>query len=77
MNMDFGGNKTPIEVIKEEHLEGLILEIFILMLIIDCIKSHGKNLMSQRILIRIIIAQIIKMLINVKLNVDVRVKRIA
>ena len=72
MNMDFGGNKTPIEVIKEEHLEGLILEIFILMLIIDCIKSHGKNLMSQRILIRIIIAQIIKMLmlINVKLNVE-------
>ena len=72
MNMDFGGNKTPIEVIKEEHLEGLILEIFILMLIIDCIKSHGKNMMSQRILIRIIIAQIIKMLmlINVKLNVE-------
>ena len=72
MNMDFGGNKTPIEVIKEEHLEGLILEIFILMLIIDCIKSHGKNLMSQRILIRIIIAQIIKMLmlINVKLNME-------
>ena len=70
--MDFGGNKTPIEVIKEEHLEGLILEIFILMLIIDCIKSHGKNLMSQRTLIRIIIAQIIKMLmlINVKLNVE-------
>ena len=70
--MDFGGNKTPIEVIKEEHLEGLILEIFILMLIIDCIKSHGKNLMSQRILIRIIIAQIIKMLmlINVKLNME-------
>ena len=72
MSMDFGGNKTPIEVIKEEHLEGLILEIFILMLIIDCIKSHGKNLMSQRILIRIIIAQIIKMLmlINVKLNME-------
>ena len=70
--MDFGGNKTSIEVIKEEHLEGLILEIFILMLIIDCIKSHGKNLMSQRILIRIIIAQIIKMLmlINVKLNME-------
>ena len=38
MNMDFGANKV--------HLRELILEIFILVLIINDIKNHGKNMMS-------------------------------
>ena len=44
--MDFSANKTPVEIIKEEHLEEHILEIFILVLMINGIKSHGMNLMS-------------------------------
>ena len=44
--MDFGVNKTPVEVIKEGMLEVLILETFILMLMRSCAKSHGKNLIS-------------------------------
>ena len=43
--MNFGANITPIEVIKKELLEELILEIFILVLIINGLKTHGKNLM--------------------------------
>ena len=54
--MDFGTNKTPVEIILE-----LIVEIFILMLMISGTKTHGKNLMFQRILIKSIIVQIIIM----------------
>ena len=42
--MNFGINKTPIEVIKKVHLEELILEIFILTSIIDGTKIAGKSL---------------------------------
>ena len=57
--MDFAATKTPVQA-------------FILVLIVKGIESHGKNLMSQKTLIKIIIAQIIVMLvlINIKLNVD-------
>ena len=57
--MDFAATKRPVQA-------------FILVLIVKGIESHGKNLMSQKILIKIIIAQIIVMLvlINIKLNVD-------
>ena len=44
--MDFRPNITPIEVIKKELLEELISEIFILVLMVNGTKSHGKNLMS-------------------------------
>ena len=40
--MDVGANITPVELIKKEHLEKLILEI----LMMNSIKTHGKNLMS-------------------------------
>ena len=43
--MDFGANKTPVEVIKKVHLEKLILEKFTLVSTVSGIKSHGKNLM--------------------------------
>ena len=46
MKMAFGANMTPIEVIKKEYLEKLILEIFFLMLIINGMNFHGKNLMN-------------------------------
>ena len=42
--MDFRPNITPVEVIKKGALE-LILEIFILVLPINGIRTHGKNLM--------------------------------
>ena len=44
--MDFGANVTPVEVIKKELLEELILGIFILVLTVNGIKSHEKTLMS-------------------------------
>ena len=46
MNMDFGANKTPVEVIKKEPLEKLTLDIFILILMVNDLESHGKNLIS-------------------------------
>ena len=42
--MDFGANITPVEVIKKELMEELISEIFNLVLMINGIKTHGKNL---------------------------------
>ena len=42
--MDFSPNKTPIEIIKKVLLVVLILEMFILILIKNGTKIHGKNL---------------------------------
>ena len=52
----------------EEH----ILETFILVLLERSTKSHGKNSISQKILMKSIIAQVIMMLdsINKVLNVE-------
>ena len=44
--MDFGANKTPVEVIKEVAFGELILETFLLVLMVNGTESHGKNLMS-------------------------------
>ena len=44
--MDFGVNKTPVEVIREGTFGVLILETFILVLLEDGTKCHGKNLIS-------------------------------
>ena len=41
--MDFRPNITPIEVIKKELLEERISEIFILVLMVNGIESHGKS----------------------------------
>ena len=41
--MDFSPNKTPVEKTKE-GAEVLILEMFVLILIKNGIKIHGKNL---------------------------------
>ena len=46
MNKDLGANKTPAEAIEEGALGDLILEIFILVLMVNGIKSDRKNLMS-------------------------------
>ena len=40
--MDFGANKTPVEVIKEGTFGEHILETFILALMESGTKSHGK-----------------------------------
>ena len=44
--MDFRQNITPIEVVKKELLEELILDMFILVLPMNGIKTHGKNLVG-------------------------------
>ena len=44
--MDFRPNIRPIEVIKKELLERLILEVFIPVLMVNGIENHAKNLMS-------------------------------
>ena len=46
MNMDFGANKTPVEEIKAGAFGRTFLEIFILILLINGIENHAKNLMS-------------------------------
>ena len=46
MNMDFGANKTPVKVIKEGALEEIISETFILVLMVNGIEKHGKNLIN-------------------------------
>ena len=46
MNMDFGTNKTPVEIIKEGAFGELLLEIFILVLIIKGTERHGKILVN-------------------------------
>ena len=43
--MDFRPNITHIEVIKKDISEGLILETFILVLMVNGTEKHGKNLM--------------------------------
>ena len=72
MNMDFGANKTPVEVIIEGAFLELVLVTSILVLMVNGRESHGKNLMSLKILIGGIISQIIMMLmlINIVLNVE-------
>ena len=54
------------------HLEVLNLETFVLVLVESGTKSHGKNLISWKILIISITAQVIMMwmLINMVLNVE-------
>ena len=42
--MDFKPNETPIEIIKEGSFGGTYLETFILVLMVNFIKTVGKNL---------------------------------
>ena len=44
--MNFDLNKTPIEIIKESLFGGTYLETFILVLVENGTKIHGKNLVS-------------------------------
>ena len=69
--MDSGANKRPIEVFRE-GFGGMYFRGTILVLLESSTKSHGKNSISWKILIRSIIAQIIMswVLINMVLNVE-------
>ena len=71
--MDFGTNKTPIEIIKEGSFSGTYFQdiyLFILVLIINFIKIVGKNLKNWKVLIKnIIVVIIMSVLINMVLNV--------
>ena len=44
--MDFDGNKTLLKSLKKVHLEELILETFILVLMVNGVENHRKNLTS-------------------------------
>ena len=46
MNMDFGANKTPVEIIQEGAFRGTYFRIFILVSMVNGTESHGKNLMG-------------------------------
>ena len=71
--MDFGVNKTPIEVIREGHSEELlILEAIILVLMVIGTEKHGNNLMSRKKLIQSITAQIIMMLVSINMVLNVQ-----
>ena len=44
--MDFSPNKTPIEIIKEGAFGGTYFKTFMLVLMTNGTKIHGKNLFS-------------------------------
>ena len=44
--MDFGANETPVELIKEEPFGGTYFINTYSSVIINGIKSHGKNLLN-------------------------------
>ena len=44
--MEFGANKTPVEMIKEGAFGRTYFRDFILVLMINGTKIHGNNLMS-------------------------------
>ena len=71
--MDFGTNKTPIEMIKKGSFSGTYFQdiyLFILVLMINFIKIVGKNLKNWKVLIKnIIVVIIMSVLINMVLNV--------
>ena len=50
--MVFGANKIPVEVIKEGAFGGNIIETFILVLMVIGTESHGRKLISWKILIK-------------------------
>ena len=50
MNMNFGKNKTPAEVIKKGAFGGTYFRDIYLVLMVNGTKHHGKNLMSYKIL---------------------------
>ena len=54
--MDFGANKTPVEITKESAFGGTFFRDIYLVLMKSGTESHGKNLFSWKILIRSIIA---------------------
>ena len=68
----FGANKSRVEVTKEGAFGGTYFRDIYSGVNDNGIEIHGKNLMSEEILIKSIIAQIIMMLvlINVVLNVE-------
>ena len=47
INMEFGSNIIPVEIIKEGAFAGSYFrDIILVLIIINGIKTHGKNLMS-------------------------------
>ena len=62
--------KHSLKWLKKVSLKELVLEIFILVLMVNCIESYKKNLPSQGILIEIIIVQIIVMLMLIGVLLD-------
>ena len=72
--MDFGANKTPVEVIKEVVFGGTYFRDIYSAITGKWYKKSWKNSISTKILIRSYIAQIIMIavLINIVLNAEHR-----
>ena len=65
--MDFGANKTHVEIIKKGAFGGTYFRGIYVVLMVNGMESHEKNLMSLKILIKSIIMLV---LINTVLNVE-------
>ena len=72
MNMNFGSNKTPVKVIKEDAFGGTCFIDIYSGVSSKWYKKNGKNLRNSKILIKVFIAYVIVMLtlINMVLNVE-------
>ena len=71
MNMDFGANKIPVEVIKEGAFGGTYFRDIYSIVIVKWYRSSWKEFHELKVMIKIIIAQIIMLvLVNMVLNVE-------
>ena len=69
MNMDFGANKIPVEVIKEGAFGGTYFSDIYSIVIVKWYRSSWKEFHESKVMIKIIIAQIIMLvLVNTVLN---------
>ena len=57
--MDFGANKTPVEVIKEDAFRGTYFRDIYLVLMESGTESQGKNLISWKMLVKILLLKLL------------------
>ena len=72
MNMNFGANETPVEVIKEGAFRGICFRDIYSSVNRKWYNKSWKELLIEKLLIKIIIAEIIMILvlINMVLNAE-------
>ena len=67
--MDFGGNKTPFEIIRESAFAGTYFKN-IYSSVNEKWYSHGRNVISSKILIRHFIVQIVMMSVSINMALN-------